>query len=274
MMQKNINFTRSNNRAFDQLRPLKVSYGIYPYAAGSTLFEIGNTKILCSITIQNGVPHFLRGKKCGWLTAEYSLLPSATPVRTVREITANKRSGRVIEISRLIGRALRSVTDLSVLGEQTIFVDCDVLQADGGTRVASITGAFLALRAAQEKWRLQGLLDGKALIKDELAAISVGLSNHGPLLDMDFAEDSMIDADYSFVLTRLGKIIEIQGCAERAPISWDQYDQMKMLANQGAQELFFFYDNQGMSPEVPDHDMKSNYIFPSFSQHMAFDDRS
>lgn len=249
-MQKMVTLSRVGNRAYDQLRPLKVTYGVYPYAAGSTLFEMGNTKVLCSVTLQNGTPHFLRGKKTGWMTAEYSLLPTSTPVRTVREMTANKRSGRVIEISRLIGRALRAVANLSVLGEQTIFIDCDVLQADGGTRTASITGAYLALKAAQERWRAQGIISSsQSLLCDELAAISVGLSSKGPLLDMDFAEDSMIDADFNFVLTRSGKIIEIQGAAERAPISWDDYEHMRHLAVQGAQDLFFFYDTHALDNE-------------------------
>jgi ribonuclease PH len=271
-MQKGVTVTRAANRAYDQLRPLKVTYGVYPYAAGSTLFEMGNTKVLCAVTLQNGVPHFLRGKKTGWMTAEYSLLPSATPVRTVREITANRRSGRVIEISRLIGRALRSVCDLSVLGEQTIFIDCDVLQADGGTRTASITGAFLALRAAQERWKLQGMITGQSsVIRDELAAVSVGLGDSGPLLDMDFAEDSVIDADYNFVLTRSGKVVEIQGAAEQAPIGWDNYEHMRILAVQGAQELFSFYDNHKPPKENPE---QSSYLLSSIAAQMAFDDRS
>ena len=271
-MYKKVVGMRSGNRSYDQLRPLKVTYGVYPYAAGSTLFEIGNTKILCAVTLQNGVPHFLRGKKMGWVTAEYSLLPSSTPVRTLREITANKRSGRVIEISRLIGRAIRSIVDLSVLGEQTIFIDCDVLQADGGTRTASITGAYLALRAAQAHWKFKGMVGSQPLICDELAAVSVGLSNKGPLLDMDFAEDSALEADYNFVLTRSGKIVEIQGSAERSPIGWDDYEEIRLLAVQGVQELFFFYDthNVAESPSVAEE----SYILPSFSPHVAFDDRS
>ncbi len=240
-MHKRIAVSRTSKRAYDQLRPLKVTYGVYSNASGSTLFELGNTKILCSVTIQHGVPHFLRGKRMGWLTAEYSLLPSSTPTRTVREITANKRSGRVIEISRLIGRALRAVVDLSVLCEQTIFVDCDVLQADGGTRTASITGAFLALRAADEMCRRKGVIN-RSFLRDDLAAVSVGYGSNGPLLDMDFQEDSRIDADYNFMLTRSGKIVEIQGCAEREPITWEDYEHMRLLAVQGAQELFFFYD--------------------------------
>lgn len=273
-MQKIAAGFRQGNRSYDQLRPLKVTYGIYPYAAGSTLFEIGNTKVLCAVTLQNGVPHFLRGKKMGWMTAEYSLLPSATPMRTVREITANRRSGRVIEISRLIGRSLRAVADLSVLSEQTIFIDCDVLQADGGTRAASITGAYLALRAAQARWQAQGILSSQSLLRDELAAVSVGLGSKGPLLDMDFAEDSMIDADYNFVLTRSNKVVEIQGSAERAAIGWDDYEEMRLLAMQGAHELFFFYDTHAVPQEQEYLAAHAPYVFSSFSAHLSFDDRS
>lgn len=235
------NYVRSGQRSHDQLRPLRVSYDIFKYASGSTLFEMGNTKVLCSVTLQQGVPHFLRGKKSGWLTAEYSLLPASTPIRTVREVTANKRSGRTIEISRLIGRSLRSVVNLGALGEQTIFMDCDVLQADGGTRTACITGAYLALRAAQTAWLNEGLLQGTLLI-DELAAVSVGLAHNTPLLDLDFMEDSATEADFNFVLTKSGKLIEIQGSAERFPLTWDQYDGMKMLALKGVDELFGFYE--------------------------------
>src|SRR3990170_6150755 len=155
---------RVANRAADVLRPLKVTYDFFSYASGSTLFEMGNTKVLCSVTIQQGVPHFLRGKRTGWLTAEYSLLPASTPIRSVREVTANKRSGRTIEISRLIGRSLRSVANLNALGEQTVFLDCDVLQADGGTRIACITGAYLALRAAQAQWLQAGIIEKPLLI--------------------------------------------------------------------------------------------------------------
>lgn len=271
-MQKQVSSLRAGNRLYDQLRSLKVTYGVYPYAAGSTLFELGNTKVLCAVTLQSGVPHFLRGKKTGWLTAEYSLLPTATPMRTVREITANRRSGRVIEISRLIGRSLRAITDLSVLGEQTIFIDCDVLQADGGTRTASITGAYLALRAAQARWAAQGILDSPSLLRDELAAVSVGSGAKGPLLDMDFAEDSVIDADYNFVLTRSGKVVEIQGSAERAAISWNDYDAMRALALQGAHELFFFYDTYAV-PQEQHYLASTPYMFSSFSSPLICDDR-
>lgn len=233
--------SRGEGRSSDAVRNLKVTYDIFSYAAGSVFFEMGKTKVLCSVTLQAGVPHFLRGKRKGWLTAEYALLPASTPIRTVREVTANKRNGRTIEISRLIGRAMRAVCDLGVLGEQTIFVDCDILQADGGTRTACITGAFLALKAAEAKWLEQGLLKESFLV-DEVAAVAVGIGREGVLLDMDFAEDSAIDADFNFVLTRTGKVIEIQGSAETQPLTWDDYEKMRWYAVKGVNEIFSFFD--------------------------------
>lgn len=233
---------RSGQRGNDQLRTLRVTYDMFSYAAGSTLFEMGNTKVLCAVTLQQGVPHFLKGKKTGWLTAEYSLLPASTPIRTVREVTANKRSGRTIEISRLIGRVLRSVARLEVLGENTIFIDCDVLQADGGTRTACITGAYLALRAAITTWIEKGIIS-KNLLVDELAAISVGIAGDNALLDLDFVEDSATDADFNFVLTRSSKIVEIQGASEKTPLAWQQYEEMRQLALKGVNALFEFYDD-------------------------------
>jgi ribonuclease PH len=233
---------RSNNRNYNELRPLKVVYDIYLNAAGSTLFEIGNTKVLCSVILQNGVPHFLRGKGSGWLTAEYSMLPASTPMRTIRETTANKRSGRTIEISRLIGRSLRSVVNLQALGEHTIFIDCDVLQADGSTRTACVTGAYLALKAAETKWLAAGIIR-QPLLTEELAAISVGVNQQGDaLLDIDYAEDSNINADFNFVLTRSGKIIEMQGTAETTPVSWEAYEKLRALALHGVCCLGQFFD--------------------------------
>ncbi len=234
--------TRSGKREYNELRPLKVVYDVYSYTPGSVLFEMGNTKILCSVTLQNSVPHFLRGKRRGWLTAEYALLPASTPIRTVREVSANKRNGRTIEISRLIGRSLRAVANLAVLGESTIFIDCDVLQADGGTRTACITAAFMALKAAQQRLMSEGAIDAP-LITDEIASISVGMGSTGPLLDMDFAEDSTIHADYNFVVTRSGKVIEVQGAAEHAPITWTDFEDMKNLAMKGASDIFRFYED-------------------------------
>lgn len=232
---------RADQRAYDQLRSLQVKYDIFSYAAGSTLFELGNTKVLCAVTLQPGVPHFLRGKKTGWLTAEYSLLPASTPIRTVREVTANKKSGRTIEISRLIGRALRSVVKLDLLQEQTIFIDCDVIQADGGTRTACITGAYLALKSAVTCWLEKGIISS-TILNDELAAVSVGISENTALLDLDFVEDNATEGDFNYVLTRSGKIVELQGSAEECPLTWDQYDSMRFLALKGVQDLFVFYD--------------------------------
>ncbi|KKS68572.1 MAG: Ribonuclease PH [candidate division TM6 bacterium GW2011_GWE2_42_60] len=240
---------RSGNRAPDDLRPIKVTYDVFEYAAGSVLFELGRTKVFCAVTLQTGVPHFLRGKRRGWLTAEYSLLPVSTPIRTVREVTSNKRNGRTIEISRLVGRALRAVSNLQVFGEQTVFIDCDVVQADGGTRIACITGAFLALKAAEATWKARGVIPYNFL-KDDLAAVSVGINSQGAFLDMDFAEDSAIDADFNFVLTRSGTVVEVQGSSEREPISWEDFDLTKAYALKGARELFEFFDmNQYQLPE-------------------------
>jgi ribonuclease PH len=233
---------RSNNRNYNELRPLKVVYDIYSNAAGSILFEMGNTKVLCSVTIQSGVPHFLRGKGAGWLTAEYSMLPASTPIRTIREATSNKRSGRTIEISRLIGRTLRAISHLPTIGEYTIFVDCDVLQADGSTRTACVTGAYLALKAAQERWLASGFIK-TPLVQEELAAVSVGVTAQGQLLlDIDYAEDSAIGVDFNYVLTRSGKIIEVQGAAEAGPISWQVYEELRLLAIGGVNQLYRFFD--------------------------------
>ncbi|KKR96906.1 MAG: Ribonuclease PH [candidate division TM6 bacterium GW2011_GWE2_41_16] len=261
-------FARSGNRSFDDLRELKVTYDVFPYAGGSALFEIGNTKILCSITLQNGVPHFLRGKRTGWLTAEYSLLPTSTPTRTVRESTTNKRNGRNIEISRLIGRALRSIVRLECFNEKTIFIDCDVLQADGGTRSASIVGAYLALRAAQENWYNSGEIS-ESFLRDELAAVSVGSGERGTLLDMDFNEDSATESDFNFVLTRSGGLVEIQGSAEKKPISWEAYEDITQLALIGSKSLFAFYDENIYSPKLT---QEKDFVFKPSSDMRVLED--
>lgn len=257
--------TRVDNRKNDELRKLAVTYNVFPYASGSTLFEIGNTKVLCAITLQQGVPHFLRGKRKGWLTAEYSLMPASTPIRTIREVTSNKRSGRNIEISRLIGRCLRAITNLELLGEQTIFVDCDVLQADGGTRSACIIGAYLALKSAVNQWLGRKILTKDILI-DELAAISVGISGDLPVLDLNFVEDNATDADFNFILTRSGKIVEIQGSAESHPINWGNYNYMQDLAIKGAQSLYEFYDQNSCYKSKEEKKLHSN-IFSYAKQH-------
>jgi ribonuclease PH len=228
---------RLNGRASNQLRPIKVTYDIFEYAAGSVLYEIGKTKVLCSVTLQSGVPPFLRSKKTGWLTAEYAMLPAATHVRTMRESSSVKRNGRNVEISRMIGRVLRSIVNLGALGERTVIIDCDVQQADGGTRTACITGACLALKAAADTWYHQGIIEGQ-LLRDEVAAISVGVMDDAVLLDVDFLEDSALLADFNVVLTRSGKLVEIQGAAEKHPLNWDQFEMIRLLAQEGISQIF------------------------------------
>lgn len=230
---------RTGNRAYDQVRPLHITYDVLAYAAGSVLFEQGDTKILASVMLQDGVPPFLRGKGTGWLTAEYAMLPASTVDRMPRD-TGVKRNGRAIEISRLIGRSFRSVVDVSKLGERTIYIDCDVLQADGGTRVAAITAASCALRAAQERW-LECKLISQPIMQEPIAAVSLGITKQSELLlDLDYREDSSIASDFNFILTQSEKIVEIQGTAETAPLSWEQHAQLCDLARQGVRQLFAF----------------------------------
>ncbi|MFI5332498.1 MAG: ribonuclease PH [Candidatus Babeliales bacterium] len=228
---------RSQGRSYNELRPITISYDHYGYAAASVLFELGNTKVHCAVNLQPGVPPFLKGKRSGWLKAEYAMLPSATAVRTNREASSMERNGRSIEISRLIGRVLRSVVNLDLLGEQTIIIDCDVLQADGGTRTACITGAFLALSIAIERWIKAGKLS-HTILTDEIAAISIGVVHNQVLLDLDFVEDSSIDADFNVVLTKSGSIIEIQGTAEKKPVPWHLFQEIYTVAQQGITQLF------------------------------------
>lgn len=232
---------RAHNRAYDQLRPLHITYDVFAYAAGSVLFEQGDTKILVSVMLQEGVPPFLRGKGAGWLTAEYAMLPASTVDRMSRDTVA-KRNGRAIEISRLIGRSFRSVVDVSKLGEKTIYIDCDVLQADAGTRAASITAASCALQAAQERW-LKCKMIREPILQEPIAAVSLGITKSGDLLlDIDYEEDSAIATDFNFVLTKSEKIVEIQGTAETAPLTWEQHAQMCDLARNGVRQLFAFTD--------------------------------
>ncbi len=234
--------SRLAHRAFDQMRDVKISYDVFGYAPGSVLFELGNTKILCSVSIASGVPHFLKGSRTGWLTAEYAMLPTSGHTRLVRESTQTKRNDRAVEISRLIGRSLRAVVDLTTLGERTIYVDCDVLQADGSTRTASITGAYIALKMAVERW-LESREIAQSILIDAVSAVSVGfIKNQNALLDLDFQEDSIIDADYNFVLTKSGTIIEIQGTAEKKALSWTEFEQLKELAIKGNKQLFSLMD--------------------------------
>lgn len=236
---------RYAQRSIDKIRPVQLTYGIYEYAAGSVLIEVGKTKVLCSVMYQEGVPHFLRGSGTGWLTAEYAMLPASTQSRMDRDSIKSK-NGRAIEISRLIGRSLRAVIDLKSLGEKTIMIDCDVLQADGGTRSAAITGAYCALKMAEQKL-LSNKKVSKPFVTDQLAAISVGIKDGVILLDLDCDEDKTIDADFNFVLTRSGNVVEVQGSSEQDPIAWDLVVGMKAAADQGVTQLFDCIDTVNQS---------------------------
>lgn len=235
---------RSDGRSLNQIRPIKITYNAFGYAPGSVLFELGNTKVLCAVTLQHGVPLFLKGKKTGWLTANYSMLPTSTKMRTER-VSPTKQNNRAIEISRLIGRSLRCVVNLDRIGERTIVIDCDVLQADGSTRTAAISGTYLALRQAITLWLAEGTLHGSVgdYLTDSVAAVSVGVYRGTVFLDIDCIEDNNVDADYNIVLTRSGNIIEIQGSAEQSPISWQDFDMVRTMAVQGVKQLFDFFDH-------------------------------
>jgi ribonuclease PH len=230
-----MNYERKDKRAVDQLRNTKITPNISPYAEGSALIEIGNTKVICTATVEERVPPFLRNKGIGWVTAEYAMLPRATQTRTQREI--QRPSGRTQEIQRLIGRSLRAVVDTKTLGERQIFIDCDVILADGGTRCASITGAYVALALACRKLVSNGILK-KSPILSEVAAVSVGIIEETPILDLCYIEDSAAEVDMNIVCTGAGKFIEIQGTAERAPFHREQMNEMLALAEKGINQLF------------------------------------
>ena len=226
---------RFDNRKFDQMRFVKITRNYLNYAEGSVLIEVGNTKVICAATIEERVPPFLKGSGQGWITAEYSLLPRSTQTRNARESARGKVSGRTHEIQRLIGRALRSVIDLKALGERTILIDCDVIQADGGTRTASITGAFVALVEA-----IAGVYnkDKPFPIKDFIAAISVGiLSDNNAVLDLCYEEDSKATVDMNVVMTGSGEFIEIQGTGEERPYTRTELNMMLEKAEKGINEL-------------------------------------
>ncbi len=227
---------RSDNRKNDQLRKVVITPDFLQNPLGSVLIEFGKTKVLCSATIDNFVPRWLKGDGRGWVTAEYSMLPSAGGARSQRESARGKIGGRTHEIQRLIGRSFRSVIDLSLLGERTIWIDCDVLQADGGTRTASITGGFVALRIAVDKLLKDGSLK-KNPIKENLAAISVGIVDGQQMLDLDYSEDSNAEVDMNVVMTQSGNLIEVQGTAEENPFSKQQCIDMIDLAQNGINQL-------------------------------------
>jgi ribonuclease PH len=227
---------RHDGRKTDALRPITITRRYTVHAEGSVLIAVGNTRVLCTASVEDGVPGFLKGKGQGWLTAEYGMLPRSTTTRTRREAAEGRQSGRTQEIQRLIGRSLRAVTDLTLLGERTIRIDCDVLQADGGTRCASITGAWVALADAIAWCRSTGQVAGEPL-RDHVAGVSVGIVGGAPVVDLDYAEDSACDTDMNVVMTGAGGIVELQGTAEGAPFSRRELDALIHLAERGIREL-------------------------------------
>jgi len=227
---------RPSQRKPAQLREVRITRQFTCHAEGSVLIEMGNTKVLCTASVEESVPSFLRGKGQGWVTAEYGMLPRSTHTRTAREAAKGKQSGRTQEIQRLIGRSLRAVTDLAALGERQITLDCDVLQADGGTRCASITGAWLALNDACAKLVAEGKLPATP-VRDHVAAVSVGIFQGELVLDLDYPEDSECDTDMNVVMTGSGGIVEIQGTAEGEPFTRTQMEQLVDLAEAGIAQL-------------------------------------
>ncbi len=228
---------RPSARAADQLRPIKITRNYIKHADGSVLIECGDTRVICTASVDNSVPGFLRGKGSGWVTAEYGMLPRSTGSRMRREASTGRQGGRTMEIQRLIGRALRASVDTKKLGERSITVDCDVIQADGGTRTASISGAWVALRDA-----IQGLIDANAIasnpIECQVGAVSVGIYQGEPVLDLDYAEDSQADTDMNIVMNSLGGFIEVQGTAEAAAFSDAELKAMLALARGGISRIF------------------------------------
>ena len=227
---------RPSQRDPGELRPIAIERGYTRHAEGAVLIAFGDTRVICTASVEDGVPGFLKGRGQGWVTAEYGMLPRSTHTRTDREAARGRQSGRTQEIQRLIGRSLRAVVDLPKLGERTVKLDCDVIQADGGTRTASVTGAFVALHDAVGMLVRRGVLVGSP-IRDFVAAVSVGLYEGVPVLDLDYAEDSACDADMNVVMTASGGFVEIQGTAEGDPFSAAQMQALIALAQQGIAEL-------------------------------------
>src|SRR5277367_2919107 len=227
---------RPSQRSSDELRPIRITRCYTRHAEGSVLIEFGDTRVICTASVAEQVPSFLKGKGQGWLTAEYGMLPRATNTRSDREATRGKQTGRTQEIQRLIGRALRAVVDLEKMGERTLQLDCDVIQADGGTRTAAITGAFVAAHDAVS-FMLEKKLIAASPIRDFVAAVSVGVYDGKPVLDLDYTEDSACDTDMNVVMTGKGGMVEVQGTAEGHPFSRTELDQMLDLAQKGIQNL-------------------------------------
>lgn len=239
--------SRADGRLPHQLREVVITRGYLKHAEGSVLIEVGDTKVLCAASVEDKVPTFLRGQGMGWITAEYSMLPRATEIRNPRESSRGRIGGRTHEIQRLIGRALRSVVDLTALGERTIWIDCDVIQADGGTRTSSITGAYVAMVDALSKLELPTMP-----ITDYLAAVSVGIVEDELLLDLNYLEDSSAQVDMNVVMTGTGKLVEIQGTAEQNPFTKDQMHAMMQLAESGIQELIAL-QRQVLTQDLAEH---------------------
>src|SRR6185437_15961796 len=231
-----MSFARTDGRAPDELRPARITPGFLPYAEGSVLIEMGNTRVVCSASLEDRVPPFLRNSGQGWLTAEYAMLPRATQTRTAREIGRGGPSGRTHEIQRLIGRSMRAIADRAALGERTITLDCDVLQADGGTRTAAITGAYVAFAIACKRLLAEKKIKRSPIIS-EVAAVSVGIVDGTPLLDLKYDEDSRAEVDMNVVCTGDGRFIEVQGTAEGSPFTREQMDNLLELARKGVTEL-------------------------------------
>lgn len=229
-------FERHDGRDLLELRPLNAQFTIFPQAVGSVLISLGQTRVLCSVSHVTGVPSFLRGSKTGWLTAEYAMLPASTSERTSRDASSCKRNGRAVEISRMIGRCLRTCVNLQVLGESTLHIDCDVLNADAGTRVAALIGSQLALLAAEKKLLETGVINS-VLCKQKLAAVSIGCIGEDVLIDPCYLEDVKVDVDFNFVMTHGGDVIEVQGSAEKRPISWPLFQKMATAAHTAVTQI-------------------------------------
>ena len=229
-------FRRKDGRKLDELREIRITRNFIRYAKGSVLIEMGNTKVICTASIEDGVPAFIKNSGRGWLTAEYSMIPGATPTRNARESAQGKIGGRTHEIQRIIGRSLRAVTNMTAYGERTIYIDCDVIQADGGTRTASVTGAFVALVDALRYMRNEGLIT-IIPVTDYVAAVSVGLVDGHVLLDLDYHEDSSASVDMNFVVTRKGLFVEVQGTAEETPFDRNILSEMTNLSLKGISSL-------------------------------------
>ncbi|HUJ33045.1 MAG TPA: ribonuclease PH [Candidatus Acidoferrum sp.] len=227
---------RADGRASSDLRDVKITPDFITHAEGSALIEAGRTRVICTATVEDGVPSFLKGSGKGWVTGEYGMLPRATEERTARESTRGRQSGRTLEIQRLIGRTLRAVTDLKALGERTVWIDCDVIEADGGTRTASVTGAFVALALSLERMVAAGILRSVPLI-DSIAAISVGIVDDQALLDLAYEEDSRAQVDMNVVMTGGGRFVEVQASAEGRPYTGEELQQLLDLAARGIRQL-------------------------------------